>query len=82
MLQKFEYGAVGAVYCKQIPKVRSTTSDLTHGNIVYGNERMVKDESTKYGSDTGNTTFQMPTQAYQRKCGKLRTLARRAESVR
>jgi len=47
MLQNFADGAVGAVYGRQIPKVGSTQERHDALNTVYGNERVVKDASSK-----------------------------------
>jgi rhamnosyltransferase len=47
MLQNFEYGAVGAVYGRQIPKAGSTRERHDALNSLYGIERIVKDASTK-----------------------------------
>jgi rhamnosyltransferase len=47
MLQNFADGAVGAVYGRQVPKAGSTGERYEALNTVYGNQRVVKDASTK-----------------------------------
>jgi len=47
MLRNFEYGTVGAVYGRQVPKEGSTQERHDALNTMYGTERVVKDASTK-----------------------------------
>jgi len=47
MLRNFEYGTVGAVYGRQVPKEGSTWERHDALNTMYGTERVVKDASTK-----------------------------------